>query len=172
MGVGRNIAYRKSLFIKSKGFTSHYRVDSGDDDLFINSVANKNNTRVVIDPESFTFSEPKIKLSEWIRQKKRHLSTGRFYRFRHKLLLGSYSISQFLFYLFFVLLLVFNYAFPLVLAIFVVKLFSQMFTFGKCMSRLQEKKIWMLIPFFEIFFLFLNTSLALTNMFAEPNKWK
>ena len=36
MGVGRNMAYRKSLFIKNKGFSSHYTVASGDDDLFIN----------------------------------------------------------------------------------------------------------------------------------------
>lgn len=172
MGVGRNIEYRKSLFYQNKGFTSHYRIDSGDDDLFINSVANNTNTRISLDPESFTFSEPKTKFRDWILQKKRHLSTGRFYRVRHKVLLGSYALAQFLFYFFFVLLLVFNHGVPLVLTIFFVKLFSQMFVFGKCMSRLQEKKIWIYIPFFEIFFLLLNTSISVSNLFSKPNKWK
>lgn len=172
MGVGRNIEYRKSLFYQNKGFTSHYRIDSGDDDLFINSVANNTNTRIILDPESFTFSEPKTKFRDWILQKKRHLSTGRFYRVQHKVLLGSYALSQFLFYFLFVFLLVFNHAVPLVLTIFFVKLFSQMFVFGKCMSRLQEKKIWIYIPFFEIFFLLLNTSISVSNLFSKPNKWK
>ncbi len=172
MGVGRNIEYRKSLFYQTKGFTSHYRIDSGDDDLFINSVANNKNTRIILDPESFTFSEPKTKFNDWILQKKRHLSTGRFYRVQHKVLLGSYALSQFLFYLFFVLLLVFNHAVPLVLTIFFVKLFCQMFVFGKCMVRLQEKKIWIYIPFFEIFFLLLNTWISVSNLFSKPNKWK
>ena len=36
MGVGRNLAYRKSLFFNNKGFASHYELESGDDDLFIN----------------------------------------------------------------------------------------------------------------------------------------
>ena len=43
MGVGRNLAYRQSLFFKNKGFASHYQLLSGDDDLFINEVANKKN---------------------------------------------------------------------------------------------------------------------------------
>ena len=38
MGVGRNLSYRKSTFMKNKGFTSHYNIPSGDDDLFISQV--------------------------------------------------------------------------------------------------------------------------------------
>ena len=34
MGVGRNLAYNRQLFYKNKGFTSHYHIPSGDDDLF------------------------------------------------------------------------------------------------------------------------------------------
>ena len=35
MGVGRNLAYKKSLFFDNKGFASHIHIPSGDDDLFI-----------------------------------------------------------------------------------------------------------------------------------------
>src|SRR5690349_11291019 len=39
MGVGRNLAYRKNLFFRNKGFSSINHIPSGDDDLFINRVA-------------------------------------------------------------------------------------------------------------------------------------
>ena len=41
MGVGRNLSYRKDLFIRNKGFASINHIPSGDDDLFINKVATK-----------------------------------------------------------------------------------------------------------------------------------
>jgi len=56
MGVGRNLSYKKGLFLRNKGFSSINHVLSGDDDLFINQVANKHNTGIVIDPEAFTLS--------------------------------------------------------------------------------------------------------------------
>ena len=40
MGVGRNLSYKKELFLKNKGFSSINHVPGGDDDLFINKVAN------------------------------------------------------------------------------------------------------------------------------------
>src|ERR1043166_9402215 len=43
MGVGRNLAYTKDLFFRNKGFASHQHILSGDDDLFVNENANKNN---------------------------------------------------------------------------------------------------------------------------------
>jgi hypothetical protein len=59
-----------------------------------------------------------------------------------------------------------------VLALFFVKLFSQTFVFAKCMAKLQEKKIWMYVPFFEIFFLLFNTSISVSNLFSKQHKWK
>jgi len=52
MGVGRNLSYRKSVFNQQKGFSGHYQIISGDDDLFISSVATKTNTRIEVTPES------------------------------------------------------------------------------------------------------------------------
>src|SRR5205085_2493869 len=71
MGVGRNLSYKRETFIRHKGFSSINHVPSGDDDLFISMVAKKKNTSVVIDPEAFTLSEAKSRLSDWITQKSR-----------------------------------------------------------------------------------------------------
>jgi len=93
MGVGRNLSYKKEVFLRNKGFSSLNHVAGGDDDLFINKVANARNTRVVIDPEAFTLSEPKKTFREWSKQKARHYSTGRYYKPLHKFLLGLYAGS-------------------------------------------------------------------------------
>ncbi|NBP71584.1 MAG: glycosyltransferase, partial [Cytophagia bacterium] len=48
MGVGRNMAYRKSLFMNNKGFTNMLSYTGGDDDLFVNKHAKGSNTSVVM----------------------------------------------------------------------------------------------------------------------------
>ena len=98
MGVGRNLSYKKELFLRNKGFSAVNHLPGGDDDLFINKVATRHNTNIVIDPGTFTLSEPKKDFGEWLKQKTRHYSTGKFYKFRHQFLLGLYSFSHFLFY--------------------------------------------------------------------------
>ncbi|MBL4670137.1 MAG: hypothetical protein JKY30_12860 [Flavobacteriales bacterium] len=72
MGVGRNLGYQTQLFFKNKGFASHQHILSGDDDLFINEVANKRNTQIIIDKNAHTISNAKTTYKSWIRQKKRH----------------------------------------------------------------------------------------------------
>lgn len=52
MGCGRNLAYRKALFFKQKGFSKTLNLQAGEDDLFINSIANKQNTKVELSPLS------------------------------------------------------------------------------------------------------------------------
>jgi hypothetical protein len=65
--------------------------------LFINQVANSQNTQVVIETQAFTYSEPKKTAEEWHYQKKRHLSTGKYYQTKHQWLLGGYANESFLF---------------------------------------------------------------------------
>jgi len=119
MGVGRNLSYKKEVFIRNKGFASINHIPSGDDDLFINKVANKNNTTIVIDPDAFTLSEPKRNFKEWMRQKYRHYSASKFYKFKHKILLGLYSFTQFLVYPLFIVSLIF-YTWWLVLIVYAI----------------------------------------------------
>jgi cellulose synthase/poly-beta-1,6-N-acetylglucosamine synthase-like glycosyltransferase len=98
MGVGRNLAYKKELFFKHKGFTSHQHIASGDDDLFVNKAANSQNVGVVLHKNAFTYSEPKRKWKHWFGQKSRHMSTGKYYKGVHQFMLGLFSLTHFLFY--------------------------------------------------------------------------
>jgi len=147
MGVGRNLAYKKELFYRHKGFSSHNHVPSGDDDLFINMAANKHNTAVVIDPEAFTLSLPQATFSNWFKQKTRHYSTAKFYKFSHRFLLALYSLTQFLFYPLFLASLLFT-SWPIALGVFGLRLIVQAIVYNKSMARLHEKDLF---PWFLIF---------------------
>ena len=88
MGVGRNLAYRKSFFLSTKGFSSHLDLQSGDDDLFVNEYAEAGNTKVEISPLSVTVSGPKSTIWQWFVQKQRHLTTSVRYKPSSKAVLG------------------------------------------------------------------------------------
>lgn len=141
MGVGRNLSYKKSLFFRVKGFSSIYHIPSGDDDLFINKAATNKNTAVVIDPDAVTRSTPKTTWADWLKQKSRHYTTAKFYKTKHKFLLGLYFATQFIFYpLFVASLLLYDWRF--VLPVFGVRLLLQGFVLHKSMSKMGEKDLW------------------------------
>ena len=99
MGVGRNLAYRKSLFFESGGFTHLMTNRAGDDDLFINHVATKQNTAVAVNSEAYTWSLSKKTLKEWWQQKRRHLSVSPNYKPVTKFRLTLEPLTRGLFYL-------------------------------------------------------------------------
>jgi glycosyltransferase involved in cell wall biosynthesis len=99
MGVGRNLAYHKSLFFENKGFARHYHLLSGDDDLFVNENATGKNAAVEVSHESHTLSVPETTFSGWIKQKRRHISAGSYYRRSSRTRLAVEWISRILLYL-------------------------------------------------------------------------
>lgn len=144
MGVGRNLSYKKDVFIKNKGFSAINHLPSGDDDLFINKVATKKNTNIVINPDAHTLSEPKKTFAEWMKQKNRHYTTAKFYKSKHKFLLGLYAASFFLMYpLLVVSIVFFNWWMPL--CVFGVRFLLQALVFAKSMKKLNESD---LLPWF------------------------
>jgi len=172
MGVGRNLSYRKSLFIKNKGFISHYRIPSGDDDLFINSVANKKNSRICIEPDSFMYSESKKGFKEWYTQKIRHLSTGKAYKFNFKFLLGTYSFSQLLFFVLFTVLAI-NFILPqIIFPLFFLRVFTQLFVNKKIMEKLQEGRLYLISPLLELLYIVIMPVFALISMTRKKVSWK
>lgn len=52
MGMGCNMAYRRSVFFDNKGFSATLNLHYGDDDLLINEIAHGGNTRVELSQES------------------------------------------------------------------------------------------------------------------------
>ena len=98
MGVGRNLAYRKDFFFESGGFTHLMANRAGDDDLFVNHVANRENTAVVVSRDSIVWSPAKTTMREWWQQKRRHLSVSPSYRRATQFRLTLEPLSRGLFY--------------------------------------------------------------------------
>lgn len=98
MGVGRNLAYHRSLFRQAAGFKQHEHLISGDDDLFVNQVAQADHTSIIIDDQAHVHSAPETSWRGYYRQKRRHLSVGRHYRWKHQIALGALSLSHVGFY--------------------------------------------------------------------------
>lgn len=173
MGVGRNLSYLKQLFFAGKGFASHYHILSGDDDLFINENADKQNTAVVLSKSSFTISKPETTWKGWFKQKKRHLSTGKYYRFGDKFFLGLEIASRFLFYAaILTLLLVKHYSWVL-LGIYGCRLLVQMLVLKLNMSRLNQKGFWFLIPILDIILPIIHLFFIISNKKnTSKSKWK
>ncbi len=164
MGVGRNLAYRKDLFFRNKGFSSINHMPSGDDDLFINRVATGSNTSVVIDPEAFTISKPRQTWKDWKKQKYRHYTTGKFYKASDQLLLGGYTISFLFFYpLLVASLVLFDWRWPIIP--FVLRMGVQAFIWKKSMKQLGEEDL------FSWFFVWDLWMFVYYIMFA-PSLWR
>lgn len=170
MGVGRNLSYKKNVFLRNKGFSSINQIPSGDDDLFINQVANSSNTAISIDPDTFTLSDSKKTWSEWLSQKYRHYTTSTYYQPKHKILLGLYSLSLFLLYpLLAISLIFFNW--QIALAIFGVRFILQAFVYFKTMKKLNESDLfpWFLLLDIWMFFYFIFTAPAIWK--APRKNW-
>ena len=168
MGVGRNLAYRKDVFFRNKGFSAINHIPSGDDDLFINRVANSHNTAVVLDPEAFTLSAPKQTWKDWKRQKSRHYSTGKFYKKGHQFLLGLYTATYFFFYPLFVLSLLF-FDWRLALIPLGLRLLTLAIVWHKAMKRLGEEDLFGGFLLWDIWLFFYYIIFA-PSLWRKPRK--
>ena len=171
MGVGRNLAYTKSLFFSVNGFADHIKITSGDDDLFINQVATKQNTACCYSANSITLSKPKTTFKQWIHQKRRHIATANYYKPKHKILLGLFYCSQLLFWLLSFLLLLFLYQWIVVAALIFTRFVIQNLVIGFSAKKLNERKLVVLTPLLEIFLIFVQFYIFIKNSFSKPRYW-
>ena len=174
MGVGRNLAYRRSAFFANKGYGKHNHLVSGDDDLFVNTNASKSNTAVEFRRGTHTRSVPNSDIIEWIKQKKRHLTTSPYYKLRDKLLLITEPLTRTLFYAALIVLLSFSFLWPFVLAAFGFRLITQITVFSLIQKKLNESGLIIYSLIFDIFSPAINSMVYFSNKWGRPvkNKWK
>lgn len=98
MGMGRNMAYRKELFYQQKGFSAHLNLQRGDDDLFINQIANKENTRVEISPEAIVQTTNIETAKNWHSDKIGYAGTAPLLKGNQRQLLGFETTTRLLFH--------------------------------------------------------------------------
>jgi biofilm PGA synthesis N-glycosyltransferase PgaC len=173
MGVGRNMVYRKSFFNKTAGFSRHIHLLSGDDDLFVNENANRQNTAVEFSHGSHTRSAPSYTFEKWSWQKKRHLTTSPLYKARDKFLLGLELFSRLCFYVLLIVLLFTPGMQWLALGAFLLRLLVQFIVIKNTMIRLNENNLLLYSILFDVISLFITFGIFVSNRIsARKHPWK
>jgi len=171
MGVGRNMAYHRDVFFDNSGYMKHMNVMSGDDDLFINSVANKTNVAILDHPDSVTESQPKASCVAWLRQKRRHVTTAHFYKRQHKFLLAAFFFSQLGFFLLALILVINYHSLLLVLSLVLLRYLIVGLVFFKSSKKLQENGLFMIFPFLELVLVLFQFFIFCANRISKPKRW-
>jgi hypothetical protein len=171
MGVGRNLAYTSNLYYDNNGFMSHIKIPSGDDDLFVNEAATAKNVAICTDAKAFTYSLPKKKKKKWLLQKKRHYSTAKLYKPKHRILLGAYYLSN-LFFWILAIATMFTEFWYFGLAVIFIRLVFQYIIIGNAAKKLKEQDLVLFIPFYELFLVFTQLSIFISNSGEKNSRWK
>ena len=175
MGVGRNMAYKKSLFINQQGLKKYQHITGGDDDLFINQVAKPKNVSIRIHPKSHMYSIPKKNWVSWYRQKIRHLSVSKHYNLSSKIILGIINASQILFWFSFLIII---FAVPhgeltnFLIAGFILRIITLWGVFMKINQKIQAQVYSICIPVFDflyVLYIFIFGVIALSKKHVQWN---
>lgn len=157
MGIGRNLAYRKELFFKVKGFSTHLNMQRGEDDLFINQITNENNTRVETSPDSVIRMQPVERYKDWKEEKVSYMATARFYKGSQRWLLGLETATRLLFYVACLSGIVFGIlsfhwlAAGLALLLWIVRYSAQAYVINKTANEMGDNRsYYFTLPVFDI----------------------
>ena len=118
------------------------------------------------------YSKPKETFSEWLRQKRRHMSSGKFYKSRDKSLIGFYYFTNTLFWILITISLILQLNWEIAVAILSARLITQIIVYWTGFRKLGEKDLIILIPIFDLIAAIIYPLLAITNPFIKIRVWK
>jgi cellulose synthase/poly-beta-1,6-N-acetylglucosamine synthase-like glycosyltransferase len=87
---GRNMGFRKDVFETLGGYGDSQKITSGDDTLLLQRIVRSGLTKAVSmpGPETHVYTDAPENFSAFVRQRTRHMSTGRYFQLSH-ILLGA-----------------------------------------------------------------------------------
>ncbi len=172
MGIGRNLAYTKTLFFANKGFASHMHVLSGDDDLFVNQNATQGNTAIEIHPDAFIYTPAKTSFSDLYRQKKRHMGVGKLYRAKHRRMLSADALSGLAFYVVFAACLILNIEPLWVFGVFIMRWIIQLIIYSKIFKKLAAMPQLWYMPLMDFVYYIYISVFGLIGTLVKTRQWK
>lgn len=171
MGVGRNLLFKKSLYQRYASIIMAIPTLSGDDDLFIQFAATSKNTSICIEPNAFVYSSAKNQWASFLQQKTRHISSGYYYTFFHKLALAAYPGSLLLMCVSFITILFFVPNMRIISFIMLVLYLTLALLIKTwCMNKLHFKSK-ILVLFLDILFLGYQLAIHPLYLIKKKNAW-
>jgi glycosyltransferase involved in cell wall biosynthesis len=170
MAVGRNMACTKTILLRAQQSDVWNALPSGDDDLLVSIAGNKNNVAVVCSPEAFTWSAAKTNWKDWIKQKQRHLSTGKYYKSEAKWLLGIYAASHTILWICFFILLFQGMWLPAVACMAVRCLLYWVLWYAGTV-KVEERGLIYLFPIFDFAWMIYNFAFLPYITWKNKKQW-
>lgn len=171
MSVGRNVAYKKSLFYQIGGFKNHYDIASGDDDLLINEMSPSTKINVVYNPSAQTISVPENSWGNFINQKSRHISAGMKYNKRNLIILGlSYLLVMF-WYTSLLLMICYSNELAIVLTIGVLKNITLYTIIRRIFAKIGVAELILLSIFMDIMSIFVQIVATINSLKIKERQW-
>lgn len=172
MGVGRNMAYKKSLFFANKGFAAHMHIPSGDDDLFVNANATAQNTTIQIHKDTHVWSEPNTSFFGYLKQKKRHFGAGKMYKKEHQIMLSLQIAIQFAFYVLLVAAALLPNTQYVAAGIFLFSIIVRCFVYPRLLVKLNYAGLSWWFPLLDIILMVFLVFNAILSIFVKKVQWK
>ncbi|MDR2408404.1 MAG: glycosyltransferase [Bacteroidales bacterium] len=177
MGTKSNMLYSKEMFLQNNDYLLAYKMDAGENDLFISKMMNKHNTTI-----SYSYPSQVIaafhyqSFFDWINRKKKHVRAMKYAKQTSKFFLHLYWYTGLLFYILLVVTLLLSanvvWGIGFLLGVYFIRLFSQWLIFAKACNKLNEKQLIKYIPLMDIFFMFLIPLINVLTSFQKQSKWK
>lgn len=170
MAVGRNLACKRELMEAASQSSIWSRLPSGDDDLLMRYAADNTNTAVVCTPETFTWSKSCKTWGEWMSQKQRHLSTGKYYRLPIKILLGGFALSHMAVWVLFFVLVFSAYAKAVLFLMGIRSLFYWGLIWGAS-RKTQARGHAFMYPLYDLGWMIYNLVFSPYILWKNKNRW-
>jgi hypothetical protein len=135
----------------------------------VNKIARRENTALCIHPDALCYSAAPEKWKAFLRQKKRHVSTGSSYKIKHVFMLNAINGSRGVFHM---LALGFIWFYPVpVVAMLLSRWMLMNFKMRQIFQLTQSSDLWWRIPFLDLG-LSLYQFLMAPFVFLSPGRWK
>jgi glycosyltransferase involved in cell wall biosynthesis len=171
MGVGRNLCYLKKSYLANNGFEGHQHITGGDDDLFIRDISKKNNVGICPGKAGQTVSIPKTNISYWLKQKRRHLSAGKHYKGKDRIILGLLTFSQLFFWISLFTSLVLNDYSSFIIMGFILRNSVFIAIFGLILNKLEDRINWYILPVLDLFYIIYYLAAGLMALSSRNIRW-
>lgn len=169
MGLGRNMAYRKSLFEQSFGFDGIEYITGGDDDLLVQKMSNIAGCRVILSNHTSVESKVKNTWSSYMTQKTRHFSVGKYYPQRIKYAETFRWSMQILFWI------LFTASFPInpqvSLLIFASYYLIKIISINIVADRMEKRFNLLWLPFVDLVYSVILPIISIRSLLIKNIKW-
>ncbi|MFM6975920.1 MAG: glycosyltransferase [Sphingobacteriaceae bacterium] len=171
-GTGRNMAYLKSIFFRGKGFAAHMHLPFGDDDLFVNQHAGRDNVNVVIRPSAQVLSNTDTGIKPYLKEKVSQMQTVSHLNPAKRWNLNAQMASGILFYSSMIVLFIMQFDWRILLAIYSVRLIAQFVVYYKIFKRLSYPDLKWWLPILDFIYYIYVLALSIATLFKIRTKWK